>query len=80
MVVGGPQALGATALTELLVVVSKLDTVLVLTTLMVLLLVVAVPDMAPVSMVVMPKVVAEGITPPGREGEVEGMVERLGSG
>lgn len=80
MVVGGPQTLVSTSLTELLVVVSMLDTVLVLITLMVLLLVVAVPDMAPVSMVVMPKVVAEGITPPGREGEVEGMVERLGSG
>lgn len=80
MVVGGPQTLVSTSLTELLVVLSKLDMVLVLTTLMVLLLVVAVPDMAPVSMVVMPRVVAEGITPPGREGEVEGMVERLGSG
>lgn len=80
MVVGGPQTLVSTSLIELLVVVSMLDTVLVLTTLMVLLLVVAVPDMAPVSMVVMPRVVAEGITPPGREGEVEGMVERLGSG
>lgn len=80
MVVGGPQTLVSTSLIVLLVVVSMLDTVLVVTTLIVLLLVVAVPDMAPVSIVVMPKVVAEAVTPPGREGEVEGMVERLGSG
>lgn len=80
MVVGGPQTLVLTSLIMLLVVVSVPDRVLVLTTLMVLLLVVAVPDMASVSMVVMPKVVVEGVTPPGREGEVEGMVERLGSG
>lgn len=68
-----------------LVVVAVPDTVLVSTPLRVLLVLVAVPDKAPVSKVVAPevvvsKVVAEGVTAPGMEGEVEGITERLGGG
>lgn len=85
MVVGGPQTLVSTLLVVLLVEVSMLDTVLMLMALMVLLVVVAVPDMAPVSKVDAPEVVvsnvvSEGTTPPGREGEVDGMTDRLGGG
>lgn len=83
--VGAPQTLVSTSLIVLLVVVSVPDTVLVSTPLMMLLVLVAVPDMAPESKVVAPEVVvsevvAEVLTPPGMEGEVEGITERLGGG
>lgn len=82
---GGPQTLLVISLIVLLVVVSVPDTVLVSTPLIMLLVLVTVPDMAPVSKVVSPKVlvskvVAEGVMPPGKEGEVEGITERLGGG
>lgn len=68
------------SLVVLLVVASVPDTVLVSMLLMVLLVVLMVLDTAPVLKVVVSRAVEEGITPPGKEGEVEGMVERLGSG